>query len=407
MDILHCDLNNFYASVEQAENPLLKDKFIAVSGNPEVRHGIILAKNQAAKAMGVKTGEAIWQARKKCPDLVCLPPHFEYYVNYSRRVREIYGRYTDTIESFGMDECWLDISNSGIMGTPFEIAEKLRRDVRNETGLTISVGVSFNKVFAKLGSDMKKPDATTVIDRNNFREKVWPLDVSEMLYVGSKTREKLNRMGIFTLGDLANANAFALKKTFGINGEKMRRAAAGEDDEPVRPAGREREIKSVGHGTTTLRDMESSEDADKVIFFLSDMVATRLRRYGLRGSVVHLDIRLTDLTHRGKQAAISSTYVAQDIYRSAAALLRKIWKGGEDSRLRSLSVYVSRLKEAACGVQMSLFDIRDEKHERLEYSLDLIRKKYGFDAIKRASLAGNDLVTDKFFGEEDLLPFKR
>ena len=192
MDILHCDLNNFYASVEQAINPQLKGKFVAVSGNPATRSGIILAKNTAAKQMGVKTGEAIWEAKQKCPQLVCVPPHFEYYSHFSKRVREIYEQYTDRVEGFGLDECWLDVTHSKIFGTPFEIAEKLRSEVRQKTGLTISVGVSFTKTFAKLGSDLKKPDATTVISRENFKKVVWPLSVGEMLFIGPHTSQKLN-----------------------------------------------------------------------------------------------------------------------------------------------------------------------------------------------------------------------
>ena len=193
MDILHCDLNNFYASVECIENPTLQGKYVAVSGNPEHRHGIILAKNQLAKQMGVKTGEAIWQARQKCPQLVCVPPQFELYSHYSKAVREIYLQYTDKVETFGLDECWLDVTHSKAFGTPEEIANKIRNQVKQETGLTISVGVSFTKTFAKLGSDMKKPDAITVISRQNYQDVIWPLDVCEMINIGARTKVKLNK----------------------------------------------------------------------------------------------------------------------------------------------------------------------------------------------------------------------
>ncbi|MGN1041105.1 MAG: DNA polymerase IV, partial [Candidatus Fimimonas sp.] len=304
MDILHCDLNNFYASVEQSLDPDLKGKYVAVSGNPATRSGIILAKNTAAKQMGVKTGEAIWQAKQKCPDLVCVPPHFEYYAHFSRRVRAIYEQYTDKVEGFGLDECWLDVTHSKIFGTPFQIAEKIRKEVREKTVLTISVGVSFNKTFAKLGSDLKKPDATTVISKENFRQVVWPLDVSEMLFVGSHTKQKLNEMGIYTLGELANAPLEPLKKRFGVVGERLKTCANGEDCDVVRNADTERDVKSVGHGTTTLRDMTSYKDAETVLSVLSEMVATRLRRYGFCGSVVHLDVRRNDLTHECKQTTV-------------------------------------------------------------------------------------------------------
>ncbi|MCM1194689.1 MAG: DNA polymerase IV [Firmicutes bacterium] len=407
MDILHCDLNNFYASVEQMLNPELNGKFVAVSGNPEARSGIILAKNTAAKKKGVLTGEPIWQAKKKCPELICVPPHFEYYVHYSKRVRAIYERYTDRVEGFGLDECWLDVTHSKIFGTPFEIAEKIRNEVKSETGLTISVGVSFTKTFAKLGSDMKKPDATTVISRDNYKEVVWKLPVTDMLYIGKHTGEKLNEMGIFTLGDLACGSLLALKKRFGIIGEKIYRAARGEDEEEVREADSERDIKSVGHGTTTLRDMVTYDDACKVIFYLSDMVATRLRRYGLIGDTVHLDIRRNDLSHESRQCKTRATNVSSDVYKTAVKLLKLMWTAQTDKPLRSLTVSVSGLYEVYRGAQMSLFDERNEKEQQLEYSVDRIRKKFGFNAITRASMLNNDLLSDKTVNEEDLLPFKR
>ncbi len=407
MDILHCDLNNFYASVEQTLNPELQGKYIAVSGNPETRSGVILAKNTAAKQMGVLTGEPIWQAKQKCPELICVPPHFEYYVHYSKRVRAIYERYTDKVEGFGLDECWLDVTHSKIFGTPYEIAEKIRAEVKAETGLTISVGVSFTKTFAKLGSDLKKPDATTVISRENYKQVVWTLPVREMLLIGKHTEAKLNEMGIFTLGDLANGSVVALKKRFGIVGERLYRAARGEDEEEVREAHSERDIKSVSHGTTTLRDMVTYEDANKVIFYLSDMVATRLRRYGYVGEVVHLYIRRNDLTYEGKQRKINATHIADDIYNAALALLKSLWRGEADKPLRSLTVGVSGLYEVYLGAQMSLFDERKDKDEQLEYYLDRIRKKYGFNAITRAGILDNDLLSNKLFSEEDLLPFKR
>lgn len=407
MDILHCDLNNFYASVEQVLDPDLAGKYIAVSGNPATRSGIILAKNTAAKNMGVKTGETIWQAKQKCPELVCVPPHFEYYTHFSKRVREIYESYTDRVEGFGLDECWLDVTHSKMFGTPFEIAERIRREVREKTGLTISVGVSFNKTFAKLGSDMKKPDATTVISRENFKQVVWPLDVSEMIFVGGHTKQKLNEMGIFTLGDLANASTAALKKCLGVVGERLQVCANGMDVDPVRRYDVERDIKSVGHGTTTLRDMVSYDDAEKVICVLSDMVATRLRRYGFCGAVVHLDIRRNDLSHESKQAAVHPTCTARDISRTAVRLLHCIWQGQFDKPLRSLTVSVGNLTAISEGVQVSLFDTSEEKQRRLELSVDQIRKKFGFDAIFTLNTLSNDLVSKDMMKEEDLLPFKR
>ena len=407
MDVLHCDLNNFYASVEQTINPDLRGKPVAVSGNPETRTGIILAKNTLAKNMGVKTGEVIWQAKKKCPDLVCVPPHFEYYVHYSKRVRAIYEQYTDKVEGFGLDECWLDVTDSKIFGTPLEIAEKIRNQVREETGLTISVGVSFTKTFAKLGSDLKKPDATTEITKANYKSKVWTLPVQEMIYIGKQMQTKLNHMGIFNLGQLAKASTEALIKTFGIVGERIQKCARGEDVEPVRNCDVQREIKSVSHGITTLRDMETFKDAHQVIEFLSDMVATRLRRYGFLSNIVHLDIRRNNLTHESRQCHISPTNNSADIYRTACSLLTEMWRATDDMPLRSLSVGAGGLCTVGGTMQLGLFDQTDERALQLELSVDQIRKKFGFSAIKKASMLDCDLVTDKMFSEEDLLPFKR
>ena len=408
MDVLHCDLNNFYASVEQTINPALKGKAVAVSGNPETRSGIILAKNTMAKNMGVKTGEVIWQAKQKCPDLVCVPPHFEYYVHYSKAVRKIYEQYTDKVEGFGLDECWLDVTDSKIFGTPFEIAEKIRNQVREETGLTISVGVSFTKTFAKLGSDLKKPDATTEISKENYKNIVWPLPVQDMIFIGRQTQNKLNHMGIFNLGQLARASTKALVQAFGVVGERMQKSARGEDVEPVRNCDVQREIKSVSHGITTLRDMETFKDAHQVIEFLSDMVATRLRRYGFFSNLIHLDIRRNNLTHESRQCHVPPTNNHEDIFKAACRLLSDMWQTKqEDLPLRSLSVGAGGLTDVGGSVQLCMFDERSERALQLELSVDQIRKKFGFGAIKKASMLHCDLLTDKMFSEEDLLPFKR
>lgn len=404
--ILHCDLNNFFAAVEQVVNPDINAKYIAVSGSTDTRHGIILAKNTAAKQMGVKTGQAIWQAKQLCPQLVCLAPHYEYYAHYSKLVREIYKQYTDMIESMGMDECWLDVTHSGCFGTAEQIADIIRNRVREELGLTISVGVSFNKVFAKLGSDMKKPDAVTVISADNYKQVVWTLPVSQMIGIGNKTEVALNAMGIYTLGQLAQADTNCLQRKFGIVGVRMQQCALGLDDEPVKNIETPRIAKSVGHGTTTLRDMTTFNDIDKVVTYLSDMVATRLRRYGMQGTVVHVNIRHNDLSVKGKQKTVKGTYVCKEISAAAMSLIKDIWHEGTSLPLRSLTVSVSNLYNV-CDEQMSIWEIADEKAKRLEYSLDLIRKKYGYCAIKKACLLDNDLISDKFFIEEDVLPFKK
>lgn len=404
--ILHCDLNNFYASVEQVENPNLNAKYLAVAGNTDQRHGIILAKNTLAKMMGVKTGEPIWQAKQKCPELVCVLPHYELYVQYSNAVKDIYKQYTDKIESFGMDECWLDVTDCQIFGNGEQIANKLRKEVFDKLGLTISVGVSFCKVFAKLGSDMKKPDATTVISKENFKRKVWPLPIEEMLYVGKQTKTKLNKLGIFTLQQLALADCQLLQRQLGVNGKKLWQCANGLDDTPVSDVNDAGEIKSVSHGTTTVKDMTSYAEADRTIEYLSELVATRLRRYGLEGSVVHLTIRRNDLSHQSHQQVVPRTFVANEILKCAKKLLRQIWNPCTQLPLRSLTVAVAQLEKVSDAVQCSIFDQDHEKKQRLEFAIDQIRKRYGFESILLADCVDQDLLI-KSTAEEDMLPFKR
>ena len=264
--ILHVDLNSFYASVECLYHPELRNLPVAVTGDVEARHGIILAKNQLAKQFNVKTGEAIWQAKQKCPKLICLPADYRKYLRFSRLAKTICADYTDRIESFGIDENWLDIGGSAqLFGTGPEIADTIRRRFREELGITASVGVSYNKIFAKLGSDMKKPDATTVITADNFREKVWPLPVEDLLYVGRATQRKLNSRMIKTIGDLANADLRTLKILLGVWGEVLHQYANGMDNSPVRLSGEESIVKSIGNSTTTLRDLVNEDDA-KMIF---------------------------------------------------------------------------------------------------------------------------------------------
>ena len=254
--ILHSDMNNFYASVECMLNPSLKGYPVAVCGSVEERHGIVLAKNYPAKAYGVATGEAVWQAKEKCPDLIVVPPHYEEYIKYSKLAREIYQRYTNQVEPYGMDECWLDITGFGV-GDPTAVAHEIRNTIKSELGLTVSVGVSFNKIFAKLGSDMKKPDAVTTIPHDTFREKIWSLPASDLLFVGRATKRFLDRFCIRTIGDLANTQPEFLKSHIGVNGLKLWRYANGYDDSPVMKQDYKSPVKSVGHGTTTVEDLKS------------------------------------------------------------------------------------------------------------------------------------------------------
>ena len=283
--ILHCDCNSFFASVETALNPAYKNVPMAVCGSTEERRGIVLAKNELAKKYGIKTAETVWSAKKKCPALVTVEPHHEEYARYSKMVNEIYLRYTDMVEPFGIDESWLDVTASRkLFGTGLEIAEKISADVKREIGITVSIGVSFNKVFAKLGSDYKKPDAITVIDEENFKNIVYPLPVGDLLFVGKRTEEALIYMGIRTIGDLAATSETLLKSRFGKAGEMLHKYARGLDDSPV-TAERE-DAKSIGSGFTFRHDLVGREECRQGIDFLSDDIGRKLRLKGMKCGTV-------------------------------------------------------------------------------------------------------------------------
>ncbi len=400
--ILHCDLNNFYASVECALDPELKGVPLAVAGSKEKRHGVVLAKNELAKSYGVKTGDVIWQAEQKCPELVVVTPHFDHYMKYSEAVFELYTHYTDMVEPFGSDECWLDITGcTRLFGGGKDIADLIRERVKREFGLTLSVGVSFNKVFAKLGSDMKKPDATTVISRDNFRELVWPLPASDMLMVGKKTSEKLKKLNIFTIGDLAAASEELLVSHLGINGRHIMLSARGEDNEPVRKAHISRLIKSVGHGMTAVKDITSAEDGKALIFYLSDLVATRMRKYKVKGSGVAIHVRFSDLSGVSKQTSVPPLNTSDKITEAAFAMYKTL----AVKPVRTITVSVFGLSSEEF-VQTSMFDAQENKNEILEKTIDKIRSKYGKNSINRAMLIGRDFIYDKT-DDEDFLPFKR
>lgn len=405
--ILHCDANNFYASIECMLDPSLKDKHVAVSGNPDKRHGIILAKNQKAKACGIKTGEVIWEAKRKCPDLVLVPPQYDKYVEYSNKIFDIYCQYTDRVEPFGIDECWLDVSGSmRLFPSAEHIADELRERIKKEIGITISVGVSFNKIFAKLGSDMKKPDATTVIDEDNYKDKVWRLDVSDLLMIGRHTAQKLKAIGINTIGDLANADPKILLDKFGVNGRKMYENANGINDEPVRLYYDKHVPKSIGNSTTLPKDLTTRAEAKAVIMALCEMVGVRLRRHNFLAGGLHLGIRFNDLSFAGKQIKLP---VKINSANSLCDYAMKIYDTLELSApIRLLSVTTFDLNLGSENVQLSMLDDmeKSDKLSRLDKSLDAIRNKYGYDALKSASLMEYPFITDGLV-DSDFLPFKK
>ncbi|MDR1094736.1 MAG: DNA polymerase IV [Clostridiales bacterium] len=408
--ILHSDLNNFYASVEEILRPALKGAPLAVCGNPAKRHGIVLAKNLSAKAAGVKTGDTVWQAQRKCLGIVCAAPHFDEYARYSEKVFDLYVRFTDRVEPFGNDECWLDVTGSRtLFGSGREIAEQIRRLVRAETGLTVSVGVSFNKVFAKLGSDLKKPDAVTEITRDNFRAKVWPLPAGDMPGVGRITAERLQKIGVRTIGDLAATDETALSGLFGVLGPRMKQAAAGLDGESVRPYNERRALKSVGHGATSANDMRAESEIRDMVYFLSDRVAARLRRYGLKALAAAVHLRTADFVDSSRRAPLP--YPTSNGAELARAAFGLVWKQNPGP-LRALTVSAYNLvadAENGEAAQLSLFGAEpDEKARRLDAAADALRAKYGANAVTRGNLLYNDYAADRFDSDEaGFLPFKR
>jgi len=386
--ILHSDLNNFYASVECLHRPEIRDKPVAVCGDPAARHGIVLAKNYLAKATGIQTGEVIWQARQKCPNLVVLPPNYPLYLRFGRLARGIYASYTDQVEPFGLDEAWLDVEGSEqLFGDGARIADEIRERVKAELGVTASVGVSYNKIFAKLGSDMKKPDATTVITRDNFKEKVWPLPAGELLYVGRATKRKLARFGISTIGDIACTDPAFLKAQLGKWGEVLWSFANGHDHSQVVHMGEESLIKSVGNSITTPRDLENDEDVQMIFYVLSESVAARLREHGFKCRTAHIHIRDKDLFTFGVQGKFAKpTNLSKDLAEKAMVLFREHYSWSNP--IRSVGVRGCDLIAADTHEQLSLFENEEQrvKQEKVEATVDILRRRFGHFSVQRAVL---------------------
>ena len=386
--IFHCDLNCFFASVELLDKPALWDVPVAVCGDPKSRHGIILAKNEPAKKRGVQTAETVWQAKKKCPVLVLLPPHHELYAVYSRRVNEIYGRFTDLVEPFGIDESWLDVTGSLHLfgGDARALADRIRETVKAETGLTVSVGVSFNKVFAKLGSDLKKPDATTVIPPEGWRDIVWPLPVGDMLFAGRSTQRVLGQYGIETIGQLAACPEEMAEQLLGKMGGQLWRYANGLDNSPVRPGHQREPVKSVGNGTTFPADLVRWEQIRQGLAPLCDSVATRLRKQGLYAGGVSVALKGADFKTASRQTRLDEpTHLMRDIWETAQELARQIWKAPTPIRAMTVTaLYVT--EDGQAYRQLDLLGQasakRSERQEKLESAVDAIREKYGSGAIR-------------------------
>ena len=393
--ILHSDMNSFYASVEMMLDPRLKGKAVAVCGATEERHGIVLAKSELAKKAGVKTGMVNWEARQRCPELILVPPQYDQYLKYSKLAHEIYYRFTDLVEPFGMDECWLDVTASGVYGTGMEIAEKIRTACREELGLTVSIGVSFNKIFAKLGSDMKKPDAVTEITRADFKEKVWPLAASELIYVGRATERKLSNYGIHTVGQLAAVPPDILQGWFGINGLKLWAYANGADKSRVMHKEFVSPMKSIGHGITCTADLENEEEVQRVLLELAQDVGHRLRVHSLSAQGVQIYVRGNDLLGSQYQCKLPfRTQLPSEIAAAGFRLFQDRYRWG--TKIRSVCIRAIDLVPKAEVEQLNMFvdTARLDRRERLEDAIESLRDRFGKRAITYATLLGDLKIPD-------------
>lgn len=387
--ILHSDLNSFYASVEMMLNPELRGKAVAVCGSTEDRHGIVLAKSDPAKRAGVKTGMVNWEAKRLCPELVVVHPTFGQYLKYSKLTREIYGRFTDKIEPFGMDECWLDLTGCGC-GDGLAVAHKIREMVKAELGLTVSIGVSFNKIFAKLGSDLKKPDDVTEISVDNFREKIWGLPASELIYVGRSTTRKLAAYGIKTIGDIADAKPEFLKQLLGVVGLGLWTYASGNDVSRVMQEDYEVPIKSIGHGITCTEDLTESEQVWKVMLQLSQEIGHKLRQNDFLARGVQISVRDNDLSWKQYQAQLEvPSQSPMELARKGHWLFDKNYDWHKP--IRSLTIRSINLIPKSQPLQLNLYDdpVRRQKRERVEDAVEDIRARFGNHAIYSACLMGD------------------
>lgn len=401
--ILHVDCNKFYASVECCLDPTLRDKPVVVGGNEASRHGIVLTKNEIAARYGIATGETLWSARRKCPDLVTVPPRFPMYTKFSGMVRSILREYTPLVEPFGLDEAWMDVTDS--RRDAVDIAHEIRCRIKEELGITVSIGVSFNKTFAKLGSDYKKPDAVTVFSRENYRELVWPLSAGELIYVGRSTRKKLEERFIYTIGNVAKADPALLQSLLGKWGPALHAIANGRDSQPVIPTEEAAGVQSVSNGMTTPRDLTDDRDVQRVLMVLAESVGRRLREKHLTGRTVELQLRDNQLHTRSHRVTLDHYIQATgDIEAAAYALFKDSYRWQRP--LRSITIGVSGLEPEDVPCQMDMTDsVGREKREQLDRAVDSLRERFGDKCIRRAILLEDpDLTGDSLYETHTVHP---
>ncbi len=393
--IMHVDCDKFYASVECLHHPEARDKPVVVGGDPEQRHGIVLTKNEIAKQYGIKTGEALWQAKQKCPGLIIFPPNFSLYVRFSRLVREILLEYTNQLEPFGIDECWIDVTGSeGLFGRSETLAKEIQQRIWRELGITVSIGVSWNKITAKLGSDYRKPHGLTMITKSNYKEVVYPLPAPDLLYVGTATARKLRNYGIYTIGELATAPDGTLHGMFGKIGLILKQFALGNDQSPVSPYGSEIVIKSVGNSTTTPRDLETDEDVKLVYYVLAESVARRMRELGFKSRTVCISVRdnaLTSFTRQGKVPHY--TNISSEIAQKAMELFQANYRW--ERPIRSIGVSVTDFEHDSICTQLDFYtdEGKREKLEALDRAVDGLKHRFGIFSVQGATLLKDKTLT--------------
>jgi len=400
--ILHSDINCCYAAIEHLHHPELEGKPLAVGGDPESRHGIVLTADYIAKKYGVKTGMALWQAKQLCPEINFVSPRMDLYLRFSRMAHEIYADYTDLQEPYGIDESWLDVTDSTtVKGDGYSIAKEISNRMKSELGITVSIGVSFNKIFAKLGSDYKKPDAITTMYEDEFQTKAWNLPVGDLLYVGRSTKQKLTKLGIHTIGELARTDEAILVGMLGKMGSILWAFANGYDDSPVRRENTHAPIKSVGNSTTTHRDLVNDEDVKIIIYVLAESVAARLRENGFRCRVVEISIRDNELYSFTRQRKIgNATNITEEIAVEAYKLFKENYNWRKP--IRSVGVRGADLVNDNYWEQLDLFcDFQmREKHMKMDVAVDDIRRRFGFYSIQRG-LMYQDKILSSVNAKED------
>lgn len=403
--ILHSDCNCFYASVEMLHRPECRHVPMAVGGDPEARHGIVLTANYMAKRYGVKTGMALWQARQVCPDIVFVPPNMDLYLKFSRMAHEIYADYTDLQESYGIDESWLDVTDScSLKGDGLSIAKEISSRMKSELGITVSIGVSYNKIFAKLGSDYKKPDAITTMGREEYQTKAWNLPVSDLLYVGRSTDKKLRTLGVKTIGDLAKADERIIRSRLGKMGSVLIAFANGLDDSPVRKENTNTPIKSIGNSTTTPRDLENNLDVKIIIYALAESVATRLRDNGFKCRTVEITVRDNELYHFSRQKKVTNvTNITSEIADAAFSLFLDNYSW--EHPIRSIGIRGCDLVTDDYSEQLSLFSdyAYRQKLMKMDEAVDYIRQRFGYYSVQRGLMYQDRLLANLNAREEHIV----